>query len=161
VSETAHPKDPDLFAPAPRSVWPRLQPTIVAAVFVGGCLGGLVRYAATQHWSTSAYGFPWPVFVVNVGGAFVLALLIVVTSDVLGGSTYLRPLIGTGFCGALTTFSSVVVVVDQLIAHGHTGLAVTYLLGTIAAGLAAGAIGIVIGRSVASHRRRADTSGSA
>ena len=120
--------------------------SVVGAVFAGGCVGGLARYAVTQHWPTPDDRFPWPTFTVNVAGAFILGVLIVVVSDVLRGSTYLRPLIGTGFCGALTTFSSVVVTADEQIAHGHASLAVTYLVTSIVVGLLAAWAGLLLGR---------------
>ena len=146
--------DADPFAVSRRPGWPRLRPSVLATIFLGGCVGGLVRYLVTEHWSSTSGSFPWPTFTVNIAGAFVLAVLIVVVSDVLGPSTYLRPLVGTGFCGALTTFSSIVVATDQLIAHGHAGVAATYLVASIVAGLAAGALGLVLGRSFAARRRQ-------
>jgi CrcB protein len=126
----------------------------MAVVFVGGCLGGLVRYLVSQGWPGRTPLFPWPTFTVNIAGAFILTLLIVVATDVLGPTTYLRPLLGTGFCGALTTFSSIVVSADQLIAHGHVDVAVIYLAATMTAGFAAGWLGLFTGRSFAVYRRR-------
>jgi CrcB protein len=127
---------------------------VLLAVFIGGCVGGLARYAAGQQWTASTYAFPWSTFGVNVVGAFVLALLIVLVTDVLGTSRYLRPLIGTGFCGALTTFSSVVVVADRMIAHDHAATAAIYVVSTVAAGLLAGLLGLSLGRAFASYRRQ-------
>jgi CrcB protein len=140
---------------APRPPWPHFQASIIATVFAGGCVGGLVRYAVTEHWPTPDDRFPWPTFTVNVAGAFVLAVLIVVVSDVLRDSTYARPLIGTGFCGALTTFSSVVVAADQFIAHGQPGLATAYLATSIVAGLLAAWLGVVLARAFADSRGQA------
>lgn len=149
------PASGDPFAGVRRSPWPRFHAPVLVAVFVGGCLGGLARYLVSLHWpGATDQLFPWPTFTVNVAGAFVLTLLIVVASDVLGPTTYLRPLIGTGFCGALTTFSSVVVAADQLIAHGHTEVAAVYLAASIGAGFAAGWLGLYVGRSFAAYRRR-------
>lgn len=136
----------------PRSPWPHFKARVIAAVFAGGCIGGLVRYVVTKQWPTPHDHFPWSTFTVNVAGAFVLATLIVVVSDVLRDSSYARPLIGTGFCGALTTFSSVVVEADELIAHGHAGLATTYLCVSIIAGLAAAWFGMTLARSLAENR---------
>ena len=144
----------DPFAGVRRRAWPRLHAPVLVAVFLGGCVGGLVRYLVSQHWSMATHLFPWPTFTVNVAGAFILALLVVVATDVLGPTTYVRPLVGTGFCGALTTFSSIVVSADRLIAHGHAGLAAVYLAGSIAAGLAAVSVGLFTGRSFAAYRRR-------
>lgn len=131
-----------------------MRVSVLVAVFIGGCVGGLARYAAGQQWPASTYAFPWSTFAVNVAGAFVLALLIVLVTDVLGGSRYLRPLIGTGFCGALTTFSSVVVVADRMVGHDHAATAAVYLASTLVAGLAAGVLGLSAGRAFASYRRQ-------
>ena len=49
-------------------------------------------------------------------------------------STYRRPLVGTGFCGALTTFSTMQVEVLALGRDGSAGLAAAYLIGSLAAG---------------------------
>ena len=121
---------------------------VVALVFVGGCVGGVVRYLVTTHWSHPATGFPWATFVVNVVGALVLGVVVELATEVLDGSRYLRPLMGAGFCGALTTFSAIVVDVDRLTAHGHTGVAIGYLVSTVAAGLSAGALGLFATRAV-------------
>ena len=149
------PRNTDPFAAVRRPAWPRLRPSVLAVVFVGGCAGGLVRYLVSLHWPGATDElFPWPTFAANVAGAFVLTALVVIASEVLGPTTYVRPLIGTGFCGALTTFSSVVVSTDELIAHGHAAIALSYLGATIAAGFAAGWLGLFIGRSLAAYRRR-------
>lgn len=147
------------FDVARRSPWPRLRPQVVAVVFAGGCVGGLARYGATNEWPASTHRFPWSTFAVNIAGAFILAVLVRLAGEVLGPSRYVRPLIGTGFCGALTTFSSVVVAVDQLVAHGHAATAAAYLVATIAAGLAAGAVGLAAGRTFGAYRRRAREAG--
>ena len=86
--------------------------------------------------------------------AFVLALLLVVLNDVFRPTTYARPLIGTGFCGAWTTFSSIVASTDQLVAHGHAVMGTLYLVGSVVGGLAAGAAGLMSGRLLAQHRDR-------
>lgn len=133
------------FAATQRSRRPRLRPDIMAVVFVGGCLGGSARYAATTVWPTPGGRFPWSTFGVNVAGAFILALVVVAAAD-LAPSRYVRALLGTGFCGALTTFSSVVVGVDQLFAHHRPATAVAYLLATMGAGIGAASLGLVLGR---------------
>ena len=125
---------------------------MLAAIFVGGCGGGLARYALNEAWPAGAAAFPWTIFWINTAGAFMLAAVIVIAADVLP-SRYLRPLLGTGFCGAFTTFSSIVVTVDELTAHDHPGVAGTYLAASIGAGLAAAWLGLVAGRAIAALRR--------
>jgi CrcB protein len=131
---------------------PPIRGRVVAAVAVGGLVGGALRYAVGLWVPTSPTGFPWAVFAVNTAGAFVLALLLVLVLEVLPPTTYLRPLIGTGFCGALTTFSSVVTGADQLVARGSGGLAAGYLAASLAAGLTAVVTGIALARRAAAGR---------
>ena len=118
----------------------------VGVVFAGGLVGGVARYEAVTRWPTSPGGFPWSTFAVNTVGAFVLGLVVVVVAEVIGPSRYTRPLVGAGFCGALTTFSSVAVAVDELVAHGHVVLGLGYLASSVAAALAAVALGATAGR---------------
>ncbi|MCW2673506.1 MAG: crcB3 [Frankiales bacterium] len=136
------------------NAWPRLPLAVLAAVFVGGCVGTLARYEVTETWSTPAHHFPWATFAINSSGAFALALLLVLVLEVLPPSTYLRPLLGTGFCGAWTTFSSIVASADQLIAHGHARLGASYVVSSAVAGLAAAFVGLVVGRSIGASRHR-------
>ena len=140
------------FARPHRSRWPRISWATVGMVAFGGFFGGIVRYAVGLAWTTPDGRFPWATFSVNTGGAFVLALLLVLVHEVLPPNTYLRPVLATGFCGALTTFSSVATGVDQLAAHGHAGVAIGYVVASVFAGLAAASLGIVSGRSVAANR---------
>jgi CrcB protein len=126
---------------------------VVLWVFTGGCLGGWARYGITSAWPTPTGHFPWATFGVNVAGAFVLGA-VVVAATTLASARYLRPLLGTGFCGAFTTFSSIVVTTDLLFAHRHPGTAVTYLAASIVGGLAAAWAGLGLGRAVLGRRGR-------
>jgi CrcB protein len=150
--------DPSSSAAGPFGVarparWPRPHADVLAAVFVGGCLGGGARYAITTTWPANAGGFPWATFYVNVAGALILGLVVAAASAF--SSRFMRPLLGTGFCGAFTTFSAVVVTTDQLFAHRHQGLAVAYLTASALAGMTAAALGLVLGRALVSSRHRA------
>lgn len=120
--------------------------SIVGAVFVGGCAGGLARYGVTRLWPTPRDGFPWATFGINLSGAFVLAVLLVLITEWLPPTRYVRPLLGTGFCGAWTTFSSVAASTDQLVAHDHAATGVLYLIASLGVGLVAAAAGLATGR---------------
>jgi len=152
------PVDPEVEVPAAgqlpaRGRLPRIRPGVVAAVALGGLAGGALRYAVGLALPSSPTGFPWAVLAVNTAGALVLALLLVLVLEVLPPTTYLRPLVGTGFCGALTTFSSVVTGADQLVGRGHAALAAGYLAASLAAGLAAAVCGAALGRAVPARWR--------
>jgi CrcB protein len=140
------------FPPPRRSRWPRIRPAIVGAVAGGGFFGGLVRYLVGLALPAAPGGYPWATLIVNTAGAFILALLLILVLEVLPPTTYLRPVLGTGFCGALTTFSSVATGVDQLVAHGHAATAAVYVAISLLAGLAAASLGVVLGRALAGDR---------
>ena len=125
---------------------------VPAAIFAGGCLGGLARYAATQAWPSGRFGFPWAILAVNLAGAFVLGFVVVLATEVLPPTRYVRAFVGTGFCGALTTLSSLVATADQKVAHGRAGSAVAYLALSVAAGLVAGVVGIAVARALGRGR---------
>ncbi len=136
--------------PAPEHTSGRRLPAVrwgsVGAVAVGGFVGGVTRYGAGRAWPSSPGHLPWSILLVNTVGAFVLAVLLVLVDEILPPTTYVRPLLGTGFCGALTTFSSVAAGSDQLAAHGHPALAAGYLAASVGAGLAAAWGGLLLAR---------------
>ena len=125
---------------------------MLAAVFLGGVAGGLARYGITEIWPVRPDTFPWPTFGINTCGAFALALLLVGVKIVWPTQTYLRPLLGTGFLGAFTTFSAVTTTSQQLLAHGLVGTATAYLVASLAAALVATSFGLLLGRAVAARR---------
>jgi fluoride exporter len=142
------------FPSRARTRWPSLPGPLVAVVFVGGVGGGLVRYAVTSVWTTPTGRFPWATSAVNTSGTFALALLVAVLAELGNPHRYVRPLVGTGFLGAFTTFSSVTLSVDQLLAHGHPHMAALYLGGSVGAALGAGSLGLLLGRALAGSRHR-------
>ena len=127
---------------------------ILAAIAIGGFAGGLVRYGIGLAEPAPHGGFPAATFGINVAGSFILALLVVFVLEILPPTVYLRPLLGVGFCGALTTFSTWMVDTDRLLAAGHDAAAVGDLFGSLAAGLAATSLGLTVGRAIVAHRSR-------
>jgi CrcB protein len=105
----------------------------IAAVFVGGAVGTLARAALATAAVPDPGRWPWPTFVANIVGAVLLGII----GTRLATSDIRRPLLGTGVCGGLTTFSTVQVETLLMIEHGHYGLAVSYTVAGIAAGLVA------------------------
>lgn len=144
----------DVFAGRRRRRGPRLRPRVLTAVAGGAFAGGLARYAVTLAWPTPVGAVPWATFGVNTIGAFTLALLLMLVTEVWRPTTYVRPLLGTGFLGAFTTFSAVVTTTDQLAGRGAPGTAARYLVISMFAGLAAASFGLVTGRAVATARHR-------
>ncbi|HEX6458677.1 MAG TPA: fluoride efflux transporter CrcB [Thermoleophilaceae bacterium] len=109
----------------------------LAAIFAGGAVGALARAGLVQ-WHPPAPGhWPWVTFGVNIAGAFLLGYFATRLQERLPQSAYKRPLLGTGFCGALTTFSTVQVELVRMLDRHEAGLAAGYFGASVAAGFAA------------------------
>jgi CrcB protein len=107
------------------------------AVFAGGFVGALARAGLVEALPHGAGEWPWATFAVNVAGAFALGYFTTRLQERLPLSAYRRPLLGTGFCGALTTFSTVQLELVDMLDAGRPALAVGYALSSILAGFAA------------------------
>lgn len=113
---------------------PSLDRRELGAIFLGGAAGALLRVKLSNAYPSAATGWPWTVFAINVSGAFVLGYLVTRLQERLPLSTYRRPLAGTGFCGAFTTFSTMQLELLEMLQHHRYGLAAGYTAGSVAAG---------------------------
>jgi CrcB protein len=109
----------------------------LVAVFVGGALGTLARAAFETVAGPEPGHWPWPTFIVNIVGAFLLGYFTTRLLERLPVSSYRRPLLGTGVCGGLTTFSTMQVEIVKMLEQHHYGLAVCYTAASLLAGLLA------------------------
>ena len=109
----------------------------LVAIFAGGVAGALARAGLAEGLPHGAGEWPWATFAVNVLGAFLLGYFATRLQERLPLSAYRRPLLGTGLCGALTTFSTLQLEVLTMLDAGRDGLALGYVAGSLAAGYAA------------------------
>jgi CrcB protein len=155
------PIDPDLVDDVPpprRTSRPyapyRVDPRLLVAVAAGGALGAPARFAISRLLPTAAGSFPWATLWTNLSGAFVLGFVLVFLLERFRPSRYLRAFIGTGFCGAYTTVSTLAVETDLLIRDDHYLTATTYVTVSVLAGLAVVYFGMALARLLPAHPAR-------
>jgi fluoride exporter len=117
-------------------------------VGAGGFVGAPSRYLLDRAVNRRIESdLPWGTFIVNVSGAFLLGLL---TGLVL--AHHLSPtgkaLLGTGFCGAYTTFSTFTFETIRLVEVGQILEAAAYVVASVLVGLLGAAAGLAVGLSV-------------
>ncbi len=112
----------------------RPDPRELAAIALGGAAGALLRVWIVTEFAAAPAAWPWATFAVNVSGSALLGYLATRLSERLPQSTYRRPLAGTGFCGAYTTFSTVQVELLRMLEAGRVATAVGYAAASVALG---------------------------
>ena len=111
---------------------------VVGGAMVGAPLRYLTdRAVQARHDSV----FPWGTFTVNVTGCLVLGLL-------TGAASHLQLLLGTGLCGALTTYSTFSYETLRLIEQNAKFVAVANVAASIVAGLGGAFLGVAIGQAI-------------
>ena len=111
---------------------------VIVGVAFAGALGVLARYGLSS-WVGSA---PWTIVGVNIAGSFLLGLLVG-----SGASADTRAIVGIGFMGGFTTFSTFSVDVFRALDEGLVGRAVAVVLLSVLGGVAAAAAGWSLARA--------------
>jgi len=118
----------------------------LAAIFAGGAVGASARTGLVDLAPTHPGGWPWVTFAVNIVGCVLLGYFVTRLQERLPITAYRRPLLGTGFCGALTTFSSFQLELLRMFDGGDTALALGYGAASLVCGFAGVALGTAIVR---------------
>src|SRR5215468_8393427 len=110
----------------------RRRATLLAVVGAGGAIGSAARYGTGLALPPRLDAFPVATFLVNVVGAVILGAVAALPADWLTAHELTRPAIGTGFCGGLTTFSTMTLEIYQRSA-AHSALAAVYAVTSLLA----------------------------
>lgn len=119
---------------------PRMQPSWVAAVFLGGVAGTAVRFGLESTFSSPPTGWPWATFWINITGSLALAALLEVLArggPLTGWRRLLRLGVGTGFLGGYTTYSAFSVEAVTLLGSDAWLMGLGYALSSVVLGVAA------------------------
>jgi fluoride exporter len=136
------------FSRAPAHALARLSvgQSRIVAIATGGAVGTLARAGLAEALPHRVDRWPWATFIVNLAGAFILGWLLTRLAERTAPSRHWRFFAGTGFCGALTTFSTFQVEVVQLARDGDVVLAIAYPVASIAAGMVLAIAGVLVAR---------------
>jgi fluoride exporter len=113
----------------------------LGAIFVGGAIGAGVRTALVQLAPARPGHWPWVTFAVNLVGCLLLGYLVTRLQERLPVTAYQRPFLGTGVCGALTTFSTFQLELLRMLDQGRVVTALGYGAASVLAGFAGVALG--------------------
>lgn len=106
------------------------------AIAIGGAAGAYLRVIVDEVIGPPGDGWPWATFAVNMLGAFLLGYFTARLLERLPPSTYRRPMLATGFCGALTTFATLQYELFDLLRLHRYLLAAAYAAATVLGGFA-------------------------
>lgn len=121
----------------------------IVGVAIAGAFGALARYGLGGYIANRfPSAFPWETLIINVSGSFIIGLLFVLFTEKLMPHPALRTSLMVGFVGAYTTFSTFSLETFRLIEDGAIGLAAANVFASVAAGLVAVYLGIVIARAL-------------
>ena len=113
---------------------------------LGGALGALARWGVAEALPRSDDGWPWGTLLVNLTGCLLLGLLAAVLAARAPDSPWARPFLGVGVLGGFTTYSTFAVETVGLAGAGAAGVAVGYVVASVAGGIAAAALGTLAAR---------------
>lgn len=142
--------------PAAPSSALRRRAALLTVIGLGGAIGAAARYGVALALPTNSAAYPVATFLVNVVGAVILGAIAALPAGWLPAHELTRPAIGTGFCGGLTTFSTMTLETYESWA-GHTGLALAYASTSLVAAPVCAWAGFSLARTAlnASRERRA------
>lgn len=108
----------------------------VLAVFLGAALGAPARYLIDRFvQSRHESEFPWGTLTVNVIGCFLIGFVV--------GTSWM-PLLGVGFCGGLTTYSTFSYETVRLLEQEKYRLALSNVVVSVVLGVGAAALGLAL-----------------
>ncbi len=120
-----------------------MTPLLFAVAALAGGAGAVVRYLVDRGVARLVGArFPWGVFLINVSGSFALGWI---TAQLPSDATFV---LGAGFLGGYTTFSTAMLDVVALWRDGERGAALFHSAGMLVAGILAAVAGLATGAAL-------------
>lgn len=120
-------------------------PVLALLVGAAGFIGSITRWLIGRFFGQMSHHFPLGTLIINVSGSLLLGWFMAhATRHQMSDTT--RAIIGTGFIGTYTTFSTYMYESDRLFSSGADTKGMAYLVGSVALGLIAVKVGIMLAR---------------
>lgn len=114
----------------------------ILSVAIGGAAGAVSRYLINISPAAVLFEkFPFPTFLINVSGSFLIGFLMILLSDKVQVGENFRMAVIVGFTGAFTTFSTFEIEIFGLVRERHFTAAIVYLVLSVVVGF----IGVIAG----------------
>lgn len=121
--------------------------TKIISIAIGGAFGAVARYLVNvSPLQNFLKPFPFPTFLINITGSFLIGFLLIFLTDKLAAGENLRLAITVGFLGAFTTFSTFELELWNLLRENQYLTAFLYLFSSVAVGFFGVAAGISLAR---------------
>ena len=118
-------------------------------LIIGGAAGTVARYVlAGVVYRFAGTSFPYGTLIVNVSGCFILGFLASLSDKKFILSPDARLLLMIGFCGAFTTFSTLIFESDNLLKHGQAIRAFTNIFASVILGFILFRAGSLLGEII-------------
>ena len=119
------------------------------SVMIGGAIGSGARYLVGQTMlARLGPDFPWWTLGINIVGSFLMGLLVGWLAREASGGEAARLFVGVGILGGFTTFSSFSMEFWLLFERGQAGQAAAYVLASVAGGILACGLGMLLIREL-------------
>jgi CrcB protein len=116
------------------------------AVAIGGALGSVARWLVGLALAGASRGVPWATLAVNLAGSLALGVVLAAWPD--ARPSIWRLLLGVGFCGGFTTFSTLSAELVVMLERDAWARAAGYAAGSLVVGVLATVLGFALGRAL-------------
>lgn len=117
-------------------------------VMTGGAIGAAMRYGLSRAIPASAGGWPWPTFIANICGGFLMGVLAAWLWRSGSQSESLQLFVGVGILGGFTTFSAFSLEMADMVQRGHMGTAAGYAAASVLLALGATFAGMTAAKAI-------------
>ena len=120
----------------------------VLLIFLGGGMGSVLRYLLSNYFNSSENQLYLGTFLVNIVGCLLLGFVLGISLKNSWMSSETTLLLGAGFCGGFTTFSTFSVEIHALLRVGNYSMFFVYMASSILIGVLCVMLGLWLSKGI-------------